>query len=85
MQAFLALIIWVKSLYFLALIDSMSHLILIIFQIFYDIYLFMAAYAIIILGFCYAFYIIGQNQIQFDDIPVDDDDAPKYITAIGAL
>ena len=54
--------------YFLGLVDGIAPLLSIVYQIFYDIGYFM--FVLIFSGFAFAisFYILGRNQLNFDNI-----------------
>lgn len=46
--------------------------------IFHDIIWFMLILTITIFGFSQSFYLLGKNQLQFDNIPKGDEDSPEY-------
>lgn len=83
-EAFIAILIWNKSLYFMSLVNEIAPLVTIIFKVFYDILNFMLVLAIVILAFANSFYLIGKNQAQFDDIE-NVSDYPLYFKIEGAL
>ena len=83
-EAFIAILIWNKSLYFMSLVNEIAPLVTIIFKVFYDILNFMLVLAIVILAFANSFYLIGKNQAQFDDID-NVADYPLYFKIEGAL
>lgn len=60
-EAFIAILIWNKSLYFMSLVNEIAPLVTIIFKVFYDILNFMLVLAIVILAFANSFYLIGKN------------------------
>ena len=70
-------------LYFFALYEKMSHLIQIIFKVFKDILPFIVITLIVMFSFANSFWIIGQNQMQFDKIIVGNE--PRYTTFGGSL
>ena len=82
-QAFLALVVWGKCLYFLQLIDDIAPLIHIIFRIFSDIKWFVILLAIEMFAFANCFYLIGKNQLQYDSITKDE--RPLYTTLVGSF
>ena len=53
---------------YLNLIDEISPLIDIIYKIVYDIKFFMALFIIFVICLSDTFFLVGQNQIQFDGI-----------------
>ena len=76
--------IWTKSFPFLALWkDELSHLVRIISKIFHDIAYFLFPIGIAILAFANAFYLLGKNQVQFDDI--EPELYPPYHQLLGAI
>lgn len=60
-EAFLILLMFLKSLYFLGLVSEIAPLINIIFVIMVDIKNFIIVYAIGIIAFVFSFWIIGKN------------------------
>jgi hypothetical protein len=60
-EAFLTLLIYLKSLYFLRLVGNIAPIIDIIFVILNDIGHFMLIFTIGLIAFSHAFYIIGLN------------------------
>ena len=83
-EAIVAILIWTKSLYFMALIDEMAPLVYIIFRVFSDIQYFVVTMVIAICAFANAFYLIGKNQVQFDEIE-DPNEYPSYHKLIGSV
>ena len=67
----------------MALIDEMAPLVYIIFKVFSDIQYFVVTMVIAICAFANAFYLIGKNQVQFDEIQPDN--YPSYHELIGSL
>ena len=63
-EAFLTLLIYLKSLYFLRLVGNIAPMIDIIFVILDDIVHFMLIFTIGLVAFSHAFYIFGLNQQQ---------------------
>ena len=61
LEAFTALIIWFKALYYLQLFDNISPLVVIIFEIFQGIITFIVILIIFMFAFASAFYMIGRN------------------------
>ena len=82
-EAFTAILIAFRGLYFLELNNKFSPLILIMFKVFGDIYYFMLVLILVMFSFTTAFWTIGQNQLQFDQIEADK--APMYHTKPGAV
>jgi hypothetical protein len=76
-EAFLSILIWNKSIYFMTLSNRMAPLVAIIFKILSDIVNFMIVLAILGLSFALSFYLVGINQVQFDKIE-DQGDFPLY-------
>lgn len=66
------LLMFFKSAYFLSLIDIISPLIDIIFRIFQDITYFLFILSTTVLAFSYSFYLIAQNQVNFDSLTYYD-------------
>ena len=83
-EAILILLMWFKSLYFLALIPEISPLIAIIFVIFRDMRYFLAIFIIAEIAFMNAFYIIGRNQLEESRDPSNTYTDPSYSTWLGA-
>ena len=76
--------IWTKSFPFWALRnDEFSHLVHIINKIFHDIAYFLFPISIAILAFANAFYLLGKNQIHFDE--VDPGAYPPYHQLLGSI
>lgn len=69
--ALVSLLIWLRCLYYMQLSDDISPLVRIIYMIFHDIQYFMVIFIILIIAFSNAFYLLGQNQVQFDGIDED--------------
>ena len=61
-EAFIAIIIWNKSLLLMSLNYHMAPLVTTIFRIFHDILQFMLVLSIVIISFSISFYLIGKNQ-----------------------
>ena len=62
------ILIYVKISYFLSLIDSLAPLMDIIFKIFQDMKHFILIFTIFLAGISSCFYLIAQNQLEFDEI-----------------
>jgi hypothetical protein len=82
-ESLTALVLWTKSLYFLQLIGKISPLVQTLFKILDETKYFMVTLFIAGFAFANAFYLLGRNQIQFDQ--VSPDDQPLYSTVGGAL
>jgi hypothetical protein len=67
----------------MALIDEMAPLVYIIFRVFSDIQYFVVTMIIAICAFANAFYLIGKNQVQFDEL--EPDKYPTYHKLIGSV
>jgi hypothetical protein len=74
-EAFLIILMWFKSLYFLALFESLAPLIDSVYTVINDIKSFLIVFLIAICGYSNAFYIIGKNQV---DINTDPEKHPEY-------
>ena len=70
--------------YYMKLNDNISPLVTILFKIFFDIKVFMFALIIIIFQVASAFYLMGRNQLHFDEI-LESDGEPLYASKRGAL
>jgi len=62
------LIQFLKLGYFLSLVEKIAPLIDIIYRIVYDIGWFVLILCALMFAYVYAFYIIAQNQLNFDNI-----------------
>jgi len=82
-EAFTAILIAFRGLYFLELDPKFSGLILIMFKVFADIQYFVLILLLVVFSFTVAFWTIGQNQLQFDGI--DADKMPMYCTKPGSV
>jgi len=82
-SAILAIVVWSKAFYFLQLIDDIAPMVHIIFKVFSDIRYFVLTLVIAIFAFSNAFYLLGRNQIQFDEIT--EDEKPPYATLFGSF
>lgn len=82
-EAYLALIVWFKIVFFLQLSNNFAPMVQVIKQIFWKIRWLAIVYAAIVGGFSQAFHILGQNQMAFDGIPVGKH--PIYTTFKGAI
>ena len=71
-EAFLMIMMWFKSLYYIQLIGEISPLVDMIFIILTDIGYFMIVYAIGIMAFINAYKVIGLNQVQLGRERTDD-------------
>ena len=60
-EAFLMILMWFKSLYYLALVGAIAPLVNSIFTILQDIGWFMVIYIILLVGLINSFYVIGRN------------------------
>ena len=84
LQAFAAIVIWSKSLYFMRVFDQMAPLVHIIYKVFSDIIYFVCIMVVVLGAFANAFYLMGKNQVQFDNIE-SPDDYPIYFTIRGSI
>ena len=84
LQAFAAIVIWAKSLYFMQVIDDMAPLVHIIYKVFSDIKYFVCIMIVVLGAFANAFYLMGKNQVQFDEIE-SKDDYPIYYEIRGSI
>ena len=87
-EAFGMILLAQKSLYFLEMHSKIAPLIIIFYQVLYDILDFMFVILIMFCAFSSAFYLLGQNQLQFDEISAtegDGEEVPLYITPKKAL
>lgn len=80
-EAALFILMWFKSLYFLALIGQIAPLVDIIFVILRDIKYFTAIFIIALIAFINAFYLIGKNQKELATSP---EEIPPYATWVDA-
>ena len=67
-EAIVSVLIWTKSLYYMQLSDNMAPLVYIIFKVFFDIKWFMLTLFIAIFAFSNSFYLLGKNQVMYDDL-----------------
>ena len=81
-EAFLSILMWFKSLYYLSLIGEIAPLVDIIFVIMNDIKYFTIIFAISLMAFINAFYVLGKNQME--DAGGDDNLVPQYSTWLGS-
>jgi len=51
---------------FMEMIEEMAQLVNILYRIIYEIKIFMLLFCVLVFGFGSAFFLIGQNQIEFD-------------------
>jgi len=65
------------------LIDQIAPLVNIIIKVFQDIGWFMMIMSVSIFMFANSFFIIAQNQIDFDEL--EEDQMPGYATFMGAI
>ena len=65
-------LLFIKTTDFLSLFDNISPFIDIFFKIFSDITFFMVIFMVTIFAMANCFYLIGKNQIFFDDISIDE-------------
>jgi hypothetical protein len=65
-------LIYVKASYFFSLVDALAPLMDIIKKILSDITYFIFIMFFFIIGFSTCFYLIGLNQVEFDDISESD-------------
>jgi len=83
-EAITALIIWVKSLYFLELFDVISPLIKSIFKMFEDVLYFTIILILAMFSFAFSYFLLGRNQLQYDKFKKDDA-KPLYSRAMGSF
>ena len=72
LEAISVFIIYVKAGYFLSLIDSIAPLMDNIAQVFWDIRYFIFVLVLQLIAFASCFYLLGQNQLQFDNISEEE-------------
>ena len=75
----------IRIFYFMALIDEISPLVDIIFKIFSDIKYFMLVFILTVIVFAFSFFLLGQNQLDFDDLTPNDRAKISYGTILGSL
>ena len=68
LQSFGTLFFLAKTFYFMKLVDEIAPLIDIIIQVFFDIKWFLFVFMAFLLSFSVAFYLLGNNQRQFDNL-----------------
>lgn len=85
MLMFGQMLLFTKSQYFLSMIDHISPLISIAFQIMVDILGFLVILIIFMFSFSFAFFILAQNQLNFDNLSPEDVAEIPYATFIGSL
>lgn len=78
------LLLWFKSLYYLALVGQIAPLIDSIFMIVVDIRYFMVVYIILMIGFINAYFLIGKNQLDILRLKGEEGEIP-YDTWFDAL
>ena len=75
----------IRIFYFMALIDEISPLVDIIFKIFSDIKYFMLVFILSVIVFAFSFFLLGQNQLDFDELVPEDKAKIAYGTLLGSL
>jgi len=80
-ETFSQILILFKTFYYLKLFDEIAPLIDIILLIFTDIKYFMVIFLATNFAFSMSFFLLGKNQIQFDEV----EETPEYGTIIGAM
>ena len=87
MEAISVFIIYVKAGYFLSLIDSIAPLMDNISSVFWDIRYFIFVLILQLIAFASCFYLLGQNQLQFDNISEEELETigVKYDTFIHSI
>lgn len=76
MNAILSVLFWIKFLQFLTIFDEFAPLLSIVFKIVYGCRIFSILFLICIFAYSNAFYFLGRDQIEFDE--VDKADYPGY-------
>ena len=72
MSIIIIFLFFIKIIDIFTLFDSISPFVDIVFKIFYDIMFFMFIFAITMVCSAQCFYLVGQNQIYFDNIPLSE-------------
>jgi hypothetical protein len=90
LEALAAILLAAKSLYFLEMNSKLAPLVYILFEVFADITWFILVILIMFLAFSSAFYLLGQNQIQFDElsgVPNEEGESevPLYTTPMNSM
>jgi len=75
---------YLKLGYFLSLVDQIAPMIDIVYRIVYDIGWFVIVLLVMTFAFTYAFYILAQSQIEFDNISTLEKPIPT-LTLYGAI
>ena len=70
MGCFVGIALWAKTLYYLSLVNRIAPLVLIIFKIFYAIGSFMLILVTCLLVGAVSLWLLGRDQVQYDQIPV---------------
>jgi hypothetical protein len=83
--SFLSLIVFVKTLYYLKMVESLAQHIDVIFKIINSIKFFLVVFLICLISFSNSFYLLGRNQIQYDKENIPFDLFPDYSTFLGSL
>lgn len=77
---------WGMFLKILKIYNNFSPLVLIIGKVFDDISNFIVIMLVILFAFSNAFYLMGKNQVQFDNIDTEvEGDYPVYYTILGSV
>ena len=84
LEAFAALVISFKALYFAELIVKLAPIIQTILKMLSDSIGFMFILLIVEFAFVVSFWLLGKNQLQYDSVPTENDDFPSYTSFDGA-
>ena len=68
MLAIISILLWIQFIQFMTLIDQIAPLVSIMFKIVSEIKVFSLIFLVVMFAYGNAFYFIGRNQIEFDDI-----------------
>ena len=85
LQSFCIIFFLAKNFYFMKLVDEIAPLIDIIIQVFFDIKWFLFVFMGFLVSFCIAFFLLGSNQLQFDNITEEEHDKIPYATIHESL
>lgn len=85
LEAVACLVISFKALYFAELIVKLAPIIQTILKMLSDSIGFMIILLIVEFAFVVAFWLLGKNQLQYDNVPTEDDNFPSYTSFDGAF
>ena len=84
LESIAALVVAFKALYFAELIEKLAPIIQTIVKILYDSIGFMIIFLIVQFAFAVSFWLLGRNQLQYDNVPTAAEDFPSYSSFDGA-